>query len=358
MKKILGGLLCVILLLSFVGCGGKKDPTVELLPEPEPEIVVPTVCVNPFTGIEDLPIENKNLRPVAVMINNIRVAQSVQTGVQKADLIYETEVEGGITRLMAVFKDISAVSQIGTVRSARYAYIDLALGHDAVYVHCGIDPTYAAPHVKSSGVEDFNINSHPWAAYGFREANGLATEHTMYTSSEKIKQGMEKLSIRNTTEKLDTFCAFSSEVKKPAEGGADTVTVPFSNAATSIFTYDKEIHKYTKNSKGTTNKDCKTGDAYQITNVFVLQTSITNYPDGYHRKVDLNGGTGYYISEGGYKQIIWKKAGEKSPIQYFNPDNTPLEINPGKSWICIQNANYTPVFETAPEPVPESTPAP
>ena len=59
-------------------------------------------AVNPLTGLKNLPKEKANARPVAVMINNISVAQRVQTGLNAADIIYETEVEGGITRLMAV----------------------------------------------------------------------------------------------------------------------------------------------------------------------------------------------------------------------------------------------------------------
>ena len=80
------------------------------------------------------------------MINNISVAQSVQTGLSKADIVYETEVEGGITRLLAVFQDITAAEKIGTIRSARYPYVDLAMGHNAIYVHCGQDGTYCEPH--------------------------------------------------------------------------------------------------------------------------------------------------------------------------------------------------------------------
>lgn len=73
------------------------------------------------------------------MINNISTAQPVQTGLNKADIIYETEVEGGITRLMAVFQDITTAEKIGTIRSARYPYVDLAMGHNAIFIHCGQD---------------------------------------------------------------------------------------------------------------------------------------------------------------------------------------------------------------------------
>lgn len=349
LKKIFCFLLAATMLFSVVGCSN-SDPTVNVVSGQEPPVSsepeAPTTCVNPLTGLNDLPLDKANARPFAIMVNNIDIAQSVQTGVQKADIVYETEVEGGVTRLLAVFKDVEDLAQIGTVRSARYAYIDLALGHDAVYVHCGIDPLYAAPHVQNSGVADFNINSYPWAPYGFRESNGLAYEHTMYTSGELLLKGVNDLSIRSTTEE-NTWCDFNDPdiPVAPAGESADKITVKFSNYATSIFEYDSSTRLYTKNTKGLSNKDVKTGEGYAFTNVFVLSTGIYYYSDNYHRKVELNGGQGWYASNGSYKEIVWKKAGENQPIMFYNADGTPLKVNAGKSYICIQNSNFTPTFE-------------
>ena len=88
--------------------------------------------VNPLTGLAtDTDISGK--RPFAVMINNIRVA-TPQCGISKADIIFETLAEGGLTRLMAVYQDIEDVGTIGSVRSARPYYIDIAMGFDAIFV--------------------------------------------------------------------------------------------------------------------------------------------------------------------------------------------------------------------------------
>ncbi len=358
--------LCLVLVLSMVFCFAackNNDPTVDIPEDPpvsEPIPEPPKFAVNPLTGLKDLDIGKENLRPVAVMINNIRVAQSVQTGVQKADIIYETEVEGGITRLLAVFKDITKVDQIGTVRSARYDYIDLALGHDAIYVHCGIDVVYATKHVTDTGVASFNINSNPWAAYGFRIKNGLASEHTMYTSSEKLNQGFEALGFRTTTEKPNTFCQFNSPDAPvvPVGEEAYTVSVPFSNHATSVFTYNPETKLYTKNTKGTNNKDYKSGETYDVTNVLVLRTNIGYFADNKHRDIGLSGGKGYYISGGAYQEITWEKGASSNTMKYYNTDGTPLTINAGKTWICIQSNAYTPKFEGNPNAVAvDSAPA-
>ncbi|MEE0841121.1 MAG: DUF3048 domain-containing protein [Acutalibacteraceae bacterium] len=344
-KKVCSVILCICMLLTAVGCGG-GDPSVEEVSNPDPSSSAPpkpTYYINPLTGIKNLTEEQKDLRPVSIMINNIKVAQGVQTGVQKADIVYETEVEGGITRLLAVYKDISVIDNVGTIRSARYPYIELALGHDAVYIHHGMDYTYAKPYLASSGVADFDISG----KFAFRERNGLASEHTLYSDAEKIKAGIEAKKFRTTTTKNDNFANFCAEDEKvtPAGGIANTATVKFSSSYSSIFTYNAETGRYTKNSKGKDNKDYKSGATYDFTNVFVLETSITYYPDNKHRKVALSSGSGYYVSMGGYEPITWQKGSGSASFKFYAADGSELKVNQGNSWVCLYDKQFTPTFE-------------
>ena len=75
-------------------------------------------------------------RPVAVMINNLREALP-SSGTKKADIIYECMVEGGITRIMPIFSSYEDIEKLGSVRSARHYYINIANEYDAIYVHYG-----------------------------------------------------------------------------------------------------------------------------------------------------------------------------------------------------------------------------
>ena len=84
------------------------------------------------------PVYEKN-RPVAVMLNNLKAAQP-QLGVSQADIIYEVPAEGGITRMLGVFQTLEGVGDLGSIRSARPYYLELALGHDALFVHAGGSP--------------------------------------------------------------------------------------------------------------------------------------------------------------------------------------------------------------------------
>ncbi len=91
------------------------------------------------------------------MISNIKSALP-QYGISQADILYETVVEGGITRLLAVFQDFDA-EKIGPIRSARHYYMDFALDHDAIYTHVG-QSTYAKTAFRELDVNRFYGLSH------------------------------------------------------------------------------------------------------------------------------------------------------------------------------------------------------
>ena len=80
--------------------------------------------------------EDSNKRPIAVMIDN-NVGYASQVGLQDAFVTYEAIVEGGLTRIMAIFKD-SNTELIGPVRSSRHYFLDYALEYDAIYAHYGV----------------------------------------------------------------------------------------------------------------------------------------------------------------------------------------------------------------------------
>lgn len=347
-KRILLLLLCICLCLS-VGCNknpeslsvdvGNDVSTLEPIEEDKKS------PVNPLTGLTDIDKGKENDRPIAITINNISQAQSVQTGLSKADIVYETEVEGGITRLVALFQDITKIKDIGTVRSARYAFIDIALGHNAIYVHHGQDSSHAGTHLNDVDRLVLDVNN-----AGYRASNGLAREHTLYGNGEKIWQSVKDAGFKTENNSSDTWVEFAKKDEKIKFANiGNSVTVPFSPASSSKFVYNTDSGKYTRYFNGSIRKDYKTGEAMEFKNVFLLHTEIYTYPncnDGYkHQKVELNAGSGYYFVNGTYTVISWKKGNSKDAFEFTAPDGSPLVVEPGNSWVCIANRTSLPIIE-------------
>lgn len=345
LKKIFPLLLCICLALS-TGCS-KKEETLSVdkgsEPSSAPEVVVEdNKVVNPLTGLNDITKEEAKNRPVAIMVNNIAVAQPVQTGLNAADVIYETEVEGGITRLMAVYQDIGNVEKIGSVRSSRYVYIDLAMGHNAIYVHHGVDQNYAKPHLSDTDPLALGTSNG-----GARISNGLALEHTLYAYGSKLWSNIE--SSNRTIENKNTaaWLNFADE-KSPVtlSSSATSVTVPFSTSYKTTFKYNSATGRYSRYFNGTERKDYNTSETVTVKNVFVLNTDMSYYPIQKYRKISLESGSGYYFVNGTYTPITWSKGASSNCFVFKNSDGTELTVNPGNSWVCIADKSTSkPIIE-------------
>lgn len=354
MFKKLTALMVILLLLLSVGCGGDKSSSdgvsdassvtssvVSQTPS-EPEVIKTPDMLNPLTGVYEYQGIDK-LRPVAVMINNDRRAQDAQAGLPEADIIYETEIEGGETRLMAVFKDVEKVQNIGTVRSSRYVYIDLAMGHGAVYIHHGADEVNARPHLKH--VDSFDIHE---GLYGDRIKNGLAWEHTLYTHGPKLWAGIDK-KFETELETVTPWQKFAAEDEKVTlpDGTATKISVPYSgNYFKSVFIYDSATGLYERNFKDKIPTEYYTKESTKVKNVVVCMTSIVDYPEGEHRKISLSGGDGYYFTNGTYQAIKWSKGDSNDPMKFTDKDGNPITFSAGNTWVCIASKSYSkPVIE-------------
>lgn len=342
-RSIIALLIVAVLIFSFSGCKEKKVDT----PDKTSSTVEMPKDINPLTGLEMDPAASM-LRPVALMINNVSVAQEVQTGVDKADIVYELYAEGGITRLLAVYKDPSKVGNIGTIRSARYSHISLAMGHDALYIHAGANKTKAVPLMEKTGLDNFNLLEGSKSKYGFRVKNGKSSEHTLYTSGEKLNEGFKALEYRRELKSASKMWqAFSDKELKLTEGECTEVSVTMSGASNTTFKYNAETGRYTRYRGTTERKDYNTGKPVTFKNILVLKTTLTNTGDSKGVVLtDLVGGEGYYMVNGTYQSVKWKKGDHTDPLKVTAADGSELAYNKGNTWVCLvdkdNNVTITP----------------
>jgi len=332
----------------------EKEPEVaEPEPEPvqEPEIIQPEEpkFYNPLTGVETEEDISAN-RPYAVMINNIKKATPT-VGLRNADIIYECPVEG-TTRLLAVFQDISKSETVGSVRSARPYYIDLALSYDAIYIHAGGStvPGGAYEKMKSTGItriDGVNGSGETFYRDNWR-LNNMGYEHSLMLKTSTLPGYAEKNKFR-TTHKDGYVCSLAFTDDELTEGeSAEKITINYASYASNKktgFTYDPESGFYEVSEYGSPMKD---GDeTISVKNVIILKTTIKSVDDYGRLSVSLTGsGEGYYVCSGKYVPITWSKSDTYAQFVYKNADGTPLEFARGKSWICvIPSKNGEALFE-------------
>ena len=360
MRKRLGiMMLAAALLLVGVGCGnGEEVPTETLTPPPvEENTTSPSAPeeteevysgpYNPLTG-EPIAEGAEDLRPVAVMLNNLKTALP-QQGNGQADIIYEVLAEGGITRMLAVYQDISQVGNLASIRSARPYYIELALGHDAVYVHAGGSPD-AYSDLSAWDVDHIDgvrgTYSYSGSGVFWRDANRISGhsygyEHSLLTSGEKLTAVLEGDGF--TLEHPGYDCGLTFREDGTPEGGspASVVTVPFSDYKTGVFRYDSQQGVYLVEEYGQAYVDGNDGAQVAVTNVLVLQTACRVLDSAGRLSVDLTQGEGWYACGGSMIPILWSKGDRNSPLRYTDLQGNPLELGAGKSYVSIIPTSQT-----------------
>ena len=283
--------------------------------------------------------EDSKSRPYAVMINNNHDAWP-QCGIQDAYLVYEIISEGGITRMMALYKD-QDTAKIGSIRSARHYFIDYAQENDAIFVHWGGSPQ-AYSRISSTGIDSLDGIALEGSVFFRDKTLNRDYEHTGFTSMENVKEYAEDKGYTRDTNK-DLLLNYSvDEIDLSTLTGAESaveVEIEYSYYHTTSYEYDEENKVYKRSMSGEANVDLETGEQYTAKNIIVY--SVQNYTinDGENKgRQDLNNigsGSGYYITNGYAVPITWEKTSHSGQTVYKYTDGTEITVNDGNTFIQI-----------------------
>lgn len=364
MKKLLAMLLAMLTLVAVLtGCvpapGGSQP---EATPEPTPTPVPFTP--NVWTG-EKNDQAYSDIRATAIMVNNISAARP-QRGISQASILFESKVEGGITRFMAIFEDYTELEgDVGPVRSGRDQFLQWAMPMQALYCHIGrsgITQTY----IDSFNYNDLDLDGQNRVFTYRRDRPGYKVEHTSYTNTEKLQAAIDKYEYdmdKTYGSTVFNFVRYDENNGWRELGGKliDDISIVHSEVYRTYFAYNADAKKYMMSmyngTKGTREQtiDENNGQQLGFENVIVAFADISKYPypgggayDPNYQKVDLSyGGLGYYFSNGRMEQIRWFKGGASEPLRFTDMDENPLVLNCGKSYIGFVDLDEYERFEYA-----------
>lgn len=363
-KKISLAVFFTAMSFALVSCGGSEnvtpggaaentenetpDVTVSVTEEvteettvTEPEIDPAMFISNPLTGEYGYNEAAVGKRPVAIMINNIDLSLP-QYGIGSADYMYEVVVEGGITRMMAVYADYTNVPNVCSIRSCRYYFPIIAYGLDAIYCHWGADQTIATETLERLDIDRFDGYDGTYYEYLFYNdedrLQNYDREHTGFLMGSMLPDAIESAGYRTDSLKgsSDMFnFASGDELTDISETTCTKADVIFSESYFSTFTYDSETGKYLKQHSGSPHMDLSTGEQLAYTNVFALNTQVSMRGVGELMDVELISGTGYYLSGGKVQNILWEKPSESENFVFTDMDGNALVVNRGKCYFGI-----------------------
>ena len=316
-------------------------------PSTQPSVVL---YRHPLTGVPlDAPYTG---RPVAFSVGNT-IAALPQHGISQADLFFEIEAEGDITRFLAVITDLEAVPAIGPIRSARTFFNSVAAACNAPISHCGgsnrgILGYHDLYGSKISGWEHFDQFTYG-DKYYHRDMDrynyqGYAWEHCLFTTGEKMLKALADQKYQSS-EPWDLGLHFADDAK--VEGDAATsLSVYFRGGKRSDFAYDATTGLYSIRQYDRELIDGNTNKQLTFRNLFVLYAEQTKKKGGSYVRsyYDLLGeGEGYFAADGKITKILWSREDVNSPFVFTYEDGTPVTLGVGQSYIAISATTSKPV---------------
>ncbi|MCR4263329.1 MAG: DUF3048 domain-containing protein [Candidatus Roizmanbacteria bacterium] len=298
-------------------------------------------------------------RPLAVMIEN-SVDARPQSGVSKADIVYEAVAEGGITRFMAMFYcGVAEKTEFAPVRSARTYFVDWVSEYDALYNHVGgagvcSDPTVderakALCQIDRYGIKDmdqFGI-SFP-SCYRNPDRLGLpvATEHQMVCVSNNLFEIAKDRGWTNIDEdgvswdKSYTSWKFKDDAEPGDRGAVDQIDLYFWNGYTAFdvtWEYDAVQNVYKRVNGGQPHKDLETDQQLIAKNVVIQFSEETSGVDEHkHLLYDTIGSDDALIFQNG--EVIegtWSKQSRTARTRFFDENGKEIQFVRGEIWIEI-----------------------
>lgn len=364
MKRMTALVLALCLLL--VGCGAKSETT-QVTQEPisldalieangrTPEhtdaasaetveaaeaTTVPTepeICFNPLNGeILDEPFTG---RLYASTISNMQ-ENLPHVNLVKADVVMEMYVNmNNVVRCLALFSDIGSVEAIGSTRSTRPIFNDIAQHYSLILSHAGGSDT-ALNDAANRGVENLNVES--WdvmqvatTSYRDKEYN-RSLENSLFAVGPGIQ---EYAKAQGWPMEMDRDYGLRFTENGTPDGGeaATAVSLTFTYKQAKKDTqmvYDADLGKYVWNQYGKEMTDQISGEKEAFTNVIIMLTQITN--EGiYHQADFLAGGEGYYACGGQIIPITWSCDGDTEPFRFFTAGGEELKLGMGNSYIAV-----------------------
>ncbi|EFK96749.1 conserved hypothetical protein, secreted [sediment metagenome] len=298
-------------------------------------------------------------RPLLVMIENHEESRP-QSGLSDADVVYEAVAEGGITRFMAVFYCQAAAyeSILGPIRSARTYFLDWASEYNfPLYAHVGgantPGPANALGQINDYGwgaandLNQFSIG-YPtfWRDYE-RLGRTVATEHTMYSTTEKLWAVGAKRGYTNADpdelEWVDDFTPWKF-VKTEAEvkGSVGAISYKFwdYDEYGVAWQYDSQNNQYLRSNGGQPHKDLNTDQQLTAKNLVIQFAKEARANDGYPGNMHLLYGTtgkgqALIFKDGEAIEGSWTKAKRLSRTIFTDNKGKEISFNPGRIWISV-----------------------
>lgn len=325
-----------------------NTPTPTSTPTPTPTPNGPFIYpegVNPLTGLPYPNPEAQARRNLIVKISNYPPIVRPQTGVNLADVVYEYETEGGVTRFAAIYRT-HAPTMVGSVRSARLIDLELVPMYQALLAYSGTSEPIQRLILGSDWVyQSFSpLKGDNCENAGFCRfpQDNLPLEHTMFLDTTRLYELATRRGV-NTGYRARGF-AFSP-FPDPDGQTANDVFIDWYGQTDARWQWDAASGRWLRYTDGLAHFDKGDGQQLWADNLIIIEVPHDDNPDIFppdasYRSIEIqlwDQGRAYVLRDGLAYQGYWRRQNREpgSALQVIYGNNVPIMLKPGRTWVSI-----------------------
>ncbi|MGW4992420.1 DUF3048 domain-containing protein [Streptomyces mirabilis] len=266
---------------------------------------------------------------LAVKIDNVSAARP-QTGLDAADVVYAEQVEGGLSRLMAIFAS-KLPSTVGPVRSARESDLELLRQFDRPTLAFSGAQHKLLPVIAKAPVHAVSADEGSSAYY--RSASKVAP-HNLFLHPKQLMHSAPGAAA------LTTGFHFGAA---PAGGSAETSRTVRFPAASFTFAWSASKHRWLVSMDGT---PTVTTDGNRVAPATVVVQYVKVRNSKYHDVLGNNtpytetvgSGTAKVLRDGKVYDVDWKRPTAGDGTDFTTADGAPMNFAKGQVWVVFAKA--------------------
>jgi hypothetical protein len=326
-------LLAATLSLSIVALGFFST-------NPIPSLNIPLFNSGPESSLTGLSGEDNEV--LVVKLDDTTFAHP-QVGLQSADVVYIEQVEGGLTRLAAVFSS-KIPDLVGPVRSARISDIDLFSQYGKIAFAYSGAQKHLLPVIAAANL--FDVGANKFGARFYLEDPARIAPYAMMVKAREVVaeakvRGMSIVKATSMGWRFGDPSSERSQIKK----------VHISWPASS---YDATWSNEEKRWLLTHNGNIDTDDTGYVLGPKTLVIQMVSITDSiYHDKVGgvtpfsatIGEGKCYLMRNGGYLPCLWSRSSAESGTSFTDLAGNELFFDKGQIWFALTSKE--PIFTPA-----------
>jgi len=265
-------------------------------------------------------------RPLAIIIGNSPEEVIHQTGLNKADIIYEANVEYPFTRLMAIF-NISDETMVGPVRSSRYYFSRLAVEWSAIFAHCG------GQSLKNERIVNLDQILYPSPYWRDKNIGGWIN---LFTKTQNIREKSRKMGFQEKVN-LDNHL-LSLRTLNLSGGDITKISIKYNQKYNISYEYKEDTNTYFRYINSKPHQDSKTLEPITVSNIIIQYVPVKKIiadKDGKLEVEVVGEGIAKIFYGGNYYLTKWVKKSKDHPTIYYDRQGNVINLNQGNIWIHL-----------------------